>query len=79
MKPADWRVEVAVNGVVTKSMNETEFNENCVQPGYNLVICTLWDDKERALVNKKEDVEIAFRTIGAGRKVVIGITHVYYA
>eukprot|EP00574_Skeletonema_japonicum_P004512 CAMPEP_0201718612 /NCGR_PEP_ID=MMETSP0593-20130828/4087_1 /ASSEMBLY_ACC=CAM_ASM_000672 /TAXON_ID=267983 /ORGANISM="Skeletonema japonicum, Strain CCMP2506" /LENGTH=996 /DNA_ID=CAMNT_0048208955 /DNA_START=5 /DNA_END=2995 /DNA_ORIENTATION=+ len=78
-KPADYRVEVAVNGVITKSMNETEFNNLCTEPGYNLIICTLWDDEERALKNEKEDVEFAFRMAGGGRKGIMGITHVYYA
>jgi hypothetical protein len=78
-KPADWRVEVAVNGVVIKSLNETEYNDICIQPGYNLVICTLWDDEERARKNEKEDVEFAFRMAGGGREGVMGITHVYYA
>ena len=78
-KPEDYRVEVAVNGVITKSLNETEFNELCVQPGYNLIICTLWDDEERARKNEKEDVEIGFRMAGGGRKGIMGITHVYYA
>jgi len=78
-KPADYRVEIAVNGLVTKSMNETEFNELCIFPGYNLIICTLWDDEERALKNEKEDVEFAFRMAGGGRKGIMGITHVYFA
>ncbi|KAK1739865.1 hypothetical protein QTG54_009624 [Skeletonema marinoi] len=78
-KPADYRVEVAVNGVITKSLNETEFNDLCVEPGYNLIICTLWDDEERAVKNEKEDVELAFRMAGGGRKAIMGITHVYYA
>lgn len=78
-KPVDWRVEVAVNGVVIKSLNETEYNDSCIQPGYNLVICTLWDDEERARKNEKEDVEFAFRMAGGGREGVMGITHVYYA
>ena len=78
-KPADYRVEVAVNGVITKSMNETEFNEICFGPGYNLHICTLWDDEEFARKNEKEDVELAFRMAGGGRHAVMGITHIYYA
>ncbi|KAL7493809.1 hypothetical protein ACHAWT_002711, partial [Skeletonema menzelii] len=78
-KPADYRVEIAVNGVIIKSMNETEFNELCIVPGYNLGICTLWDDEERARKNEKEDVEFAFRMAGGGRKAITAITHVYYA
>ena len=73
------RAVTKVKGVVIKSLNETEYNDICIQPGYNLVICTLWDDEERARKNEKEDVEFAFRMAGGGREGVMGITHVYYA
>ncbi|KAL9186839.1 hypothetical protein ACHAXT_010559 [Thalassiosira profunda] len=71
--------EVAVNGVTQYKHNTTQFNDHCVNPGYNLVICVLWDDA-LALKNEKQDVEFAMRITGdGGRAALLGMTQIYWA
>ncbi|KAL3823499.1 hypothetical protein ACHAXA_010821 [Cyclostephanos tholiformis] len=81
--PPEFRLEVAVNGVLVTSWNGTELLAKCLQPSYNNIIGVLWNDEDWAMENKKEDVELALRLLGpdgaAGRTAVMGVTHIYYA
>ena len=83
--PPEFRFEVAVNGVVISSGNETEAlgPSKCSSPGYNLKICVLWNDEDWAKEKRNEDIEFAIRILGptgaAGRTANLGISHIYYA
>lgn len=77
--PPEFRFEVAVNGAVISSGNETEAlgPSKCSSPGYNLNICVLWNDEDWAKEKRKEDIEFAMRILGptgaAGRTANLGI------
>lgn len=73
--------EVAVNGVIVHSWNNTEFGKlGTYWIGYNNGFVVLWNDEEWAQQNKTEDVEFAFRIRGDdGRNALMTFTHVYYA
>ena len=83
--PPEFRFEVAINGVVISSGNETEAlgPSKCSSPGYNLKICVLWNDEDWAKEKRNEDIEFAMRILGptgaAGRTANLGISHIYYA
>ncbi|KAL3793748.1 hypothetical protein HJC23_013310 [Cyclotella cryptica] len=78
--PDDFSFEVALNGVLQYSLNNTEFPLKC-QPElvYNVPFCVLIDDEQIAKANKKMDIEVSLRIVGGGRESVLAITHVYYA
>lgn len=79
--PDDFRFEVAIDGELQYSLNNTEFQAKGQTIGYNLWIACLWDDEEWAKSGKKQDVEFAMRIRGENskRSSVMGISQVYFA
>lgn len=78
--PPEFRLELAVNGVIVSSWNSTEYKEQCHVLSYNNFICLLWNDEERSQREKNDVVEIALRLGGdGGRNAMMAISHIYYA
>ena len=79
--PEDCFVDVAVNGKIITTYNQTEFLEWKVSMAYNEAFYLFMDDKDLVQGDEPVSVELGIRLRsesnpkGAG----LGITHIYYA
>ena len=74
--PDAFLFDYAINGKIT-SLNSTEFLSRRKQLQRVVETMTLLDDPE--FTKEEQNVEIAFRLRNAGRPIVFGISHIYWA
>ena len=74
--PDTFAFDYAINGKIT-TLNNTEFLERKKNLQRVVETLTLLDDPE--FTKDEQDVDVAFRLRGAGRPIVFGISHIYWA
>ena len=75
--PEDFHVDIAINGNIVKTYNQTEFRAFTIEIAYNEAFYPLVNDKELA----SGDVELGFRLRSEidPRGAALAVTHIYYA
>jgi hypothetical protein len=74
--PDSFQLEYAIDGKIT-TLNKKEFLEKKQQLQRVVETLTILDDPN--FTDKARDVEVAIRLKGAGRDIVFGLSHVYWA